>query len=314
MAFLLWIHRRSEEPSVTSKECYWKKSSLSNVGTAKMDLASLVDKPLPQIEARNDQYVKDVVLLFPTAIGGIFDIEQQRNVTPLSIYQLFIKYREISGPILNADDFIQYMVGVMTDSSCIEAEKCTQNQSKNSLWYELKFGRVTASRIHEVCRCKTLSGSLAEGLMGASPALVTEPVIRGQKLESLVLEQIRSMRNIDIKKAGLFLKKNIPIFGASPDGITDTYCIEVKCPTKEKTTQLYVKDDVIQTKFLYQIQLQMYMSNRVKGLFCVASPNFEVNKEVYIYEVQLDRELCEEMIDQATEFWKNCVFKSLCNM
>ncbi|XP_046971058.1 uncharacterized protein LOC124538099 [Vanessa cardui] len=34
IAFLMWIHRRSEEPSCTSIECYWKKSKLSRVGSS----------------------------------------------------------------------------------------------------------------------------------------------------------------------------------------------------------------------------------------------------------------------------------------
>ena len=32
IAFLMWVHRRSEDPSCTSIECYCKKSKLSNVG------------------------------------------------------------------------------------------------------------------------------------------------------------------------------------------------------------------------------------------------------------------------------------------
>ncbi|GBP81669.1 hypothetical protein EVAR_63156_1 [Eumeta japonica] len=31
IAFLMWIHRRSEEPSCTSVECYWMKSKLSGL-------------------------------------------------------------------------------------------------------------------------------------------------------------------------------------------------------------------------------------------------------------------------------------------
>ncbi|KAL4710149.1 hypothetical protein ACJJTC_006446 [Scirpophaga incertulas] len=34
IAFLMWVHRRSEEPSCTSIECYWKKSKLSRVGSS----------------------------------------------------------------------------------------------------------------------------------------------------------------------------------------------------------------------------------------------------------------------------------------
>lgn len=58
----------------------------------------------------------------------------------------------------------------------------------------------------------------------------------------------------------------------------------------------------------------MYLSNRAKGLFCVASPNCEVVKQVSIYEVELDTNLCDEMIDQAFPFWRNCIFKKLCDI
>ena len=29
IAFLMWLHRRSEEPATTAVKCYWKKSTLS---------------------------------------------------------------------------------------------------------------------------------------------------------------------------------------------------------------------------------------------------------------------------------------------
>ncbi|CAB3257902.1 unnamed protein product [Arctia plantaginis] len=34
IAFLAWLHRRSEDPPSTSVECYWKKAKLSTVGTS----------------------------------------------------------------------------------------------------------------------------------------------------------------------------------------------------------------------------------------------------------------------------------------
>lgn len=33
IALLMWIHKRSEEPSCTDIQCYWRKSILSRVGT-----------------------------------------------------------------------------------------------------------------------------------------------------------------------------------------------------------------------------------------------------------------------------------------
>lgn len=35
VAFLMWLHRRTEAPSCTSVECYWKKSNLAKVGSSK---------------------------------------------------------------------------------------------------------------------------------------------------------------------------------------------------------------------------------------------------------------------------------------
>ncbi|RVE41280.1 hypothetical protein evm_014071 [Chilo suppressalis] len=34
IVFLMWVHRRGEEPSCTAVECYWKKSKLSRVGSS----------------------------------------------------------------------------------------------------------------------------------------------------------------------------------------------------------------------------------------------------------------------------------------
>ncbi|KAJ8720818.1 hypothetical protein PYW08_006283 [Mythimna loreyi] len=34
VAFLMWLHRRTEDPSCTSVECYWRKSNLAKVGSS----------------------------------------------------------------------------------------------------------------------------------------------------------------------------------------------------------------------------------------------------------------------------------------
>lgn len=59
-----------------------------------------------------------------------------------------------------------------------------------------------------------------------------------------------------INKAGIFLNPDYPNMGASPDGITEKYCIEVKCPSKEKNLETYVVNGKVRPKFMYQVQLQ----------------------------------------------------------
>ncbi|KAF9793768.1 hypothetical protein SFRURICE_008884 [Spodoptera frugiperda] len=61
IAFLAWVHRRSEEPPSTSIECYWKKSKLSSVGTSLKFIKAKdmcdIPKKQPQPELRNAKTV-----------------------------------------------------------------------------------------------------------------------------------------------------------------------------------------------------------------------------------------------------------------
>lgn len=130
-------------------------------------------------------------------------------------------------------------------------------------------------------------------------------------LEPAVLKVVSKRKKIKIKSCGLLLNKDFPIFGASPDGITPDYVVEVKCPTKDRTVTSYITDGVMKPKFFAQIQLQMLFCKKNKGLFCVASPNFETNSEVTILEVEFDEDFCKKIMDRASEFWEKAIFPQL---
>lgn len=55
---------------------------------------------------------------------------------------------------------------------------------------------------------------------------------RGRDLEKPVLEAIAKRHNIKILQVGLMLDSRLPEMGASPDGLTEEFVIEVKCPMK----------------------------------------------------------------------------------
>ncbi|KAJ8975149.1 hypothetical protein NQ317_012426 [Molorchus minor] len=177
VAFLLWLHRRSE--SVTSAECYWKKSALSKVGTAKMDLQSLLCKDLPLLPPKDYSYVQKVIAEAPQARGGIFETTK----------------RTVQHQHTSVEAFINFLKTTMTDEACKTGERDTREQSKSSLWYEFRFGRITASKIYEAARCKTV-GTLVENIM-----------------ESGVLHEVEKIKGITITRVGLFLDKNYPLFG-----------------------------------------------------------------------------------------------------
>jgi hypothetical protein len=62
-----------------------------------------------------------------------------------------------------------------------------------------------------------------------------------------------------LEKAGLFLSPDLPVFGASPDGIIGCDAVvESKCPSSEKARKTYISDSgEITSNYNAQVQLQM---------------------------------------------------------
>ncbi|KAF6209803.1 hypothetical protein GE061_015553 [Apolygus lucorum] len=113
---------------------------------------------------------------------------------------------------------------------------------------------------------------------------------RGKILEE---EVIRTVSN-NFERYGMFLDGQYPIYGASPDAIDDTRVYKVKCPSNEKTMKEYLSNNrELSKKCMGQIQLQMLLAKKDRGLFCVADPNFEQNKKVTTLE---RRKIKEELM------------------
>lgn len=318
IAFLMWLHRRSEEPAPTSVSCYWKKAVLAQVGTnIKFIKAESIGKPLKKPEIRIPStagFLEETVAM--TRKHNYFSPLLNHNTLPigaksLSIHNLMSKF------IAEADDhspdnFITFCSNILNQENIADASSLTQNQSENPLWYELRYGRITASKLYDASVCKTVSGSLVNQVMGVSKKFTSESMKRGLRLEKLVLKELEKVLVTHIQDCGFTIIKNAAILGASPDGITDDAVIEIKCPMSEKT----VSNDItpngeIHKRYLAQINLQMHATNRRKGVFCIAHPDFEHSKKFTKVLVDYDSEFTEHLMDCAVQFWKNNVFPKL---
>lgn len=311
VAFLLWLHRRSEEPSVTSTVCYWKSSSLARVGKGDLSISALLKKEVPKLEPKDSSFLQEVIDNFCETDGTLFNFFKKPQHENTSIYQILLSYIEANPNNHSPEDFLVYAMSAITDTACEEAEFKTRSQAESHEWFEMRFGRITASVVYEAARCKTISGALTERILGASQPLETEAILRGKRLEPLVLKEVAKQKKLSIRQAGIYLKKERPIFGASPDGITSDYVIEIKCPAKDRSVERYISKGQIMKKFWCQIQMQMLFANKNKGLFCVASPSFEENQEVQIFEVELDKEEIIEVMNMAEIFWKKAIYPVL---
>ena len=213
----------------------------------------------------------------------------------------------------DARDFTIFVSSKMTGPLCAKIERETINQSSASVWYKLRYARITASILHQAAQCKTTEGSLTENIMGATASYENDSMKRGKELEEDVVEQAAKQLKVEKpRKAGLSLYASCPYFGASPDAITDEACFEVKCPSKTSTMKNYKNDDGIPTsKVKAQINLQMYMSGRRKAYLCIVPPDFKVGSEIEIIGLQYDKAYIKELIENAYKFWVNAILNYL---
>lgn len=311
IALLFWLHRRSEEPSVTETICYWRKSELSKVGTSKKfilltDLTASANLDL----SNKDDFLNKVI----SSSNNITDcmllkMHKEVEMETLSLHHLYIAYVEETQSRNNvAEEFLKFCTNKMTVRDCNNAMKYTIEQSKSPLWYELKYGRITASKIYEASRCNTEDGTLVETVFGATKFPETLAMKRGLQLEEDVLRQCEKERNIKFNRCGLVLNPQYPVLGASPDAISKDFVVEIKCPSKEKTVSNYVKDNKVTIKYMSQIQMQMHFCKKNKGVFVVADPNFSQNNNIYVYEIDYDENFCIDLISKSMDFWKKHIF------
>lgn len=175
------------------------------------------------------------------------------------------------------ENFIKFCQNEMTDSRCLLVKDATKAQAESNMWFEMRYGRITASKMHEASQCKTKDGSLVETVFGALKFKETAAIKRGKILTfSKVVSEVKKIK---IEQSGLYLNKEWPMLGASPNGLTNDYVIEIKCPYKEKTMRTYYENGQLGKKYYTQIQAQMHMSARQKGLFRVAHVDFRVLKK-----------------------------------
>ncbi|XP_042910589.2 uncharacterized protein [Parasteatoda tepidariorum] len=162
-----------------------------------------------------------------TAIARYF--RDERRVDKLSLHFLSMDFFNA-----NPDEFLSYCSLMMSDSVCREAKISTAEQVKNPLWFELRHARITASKIHEASHCNILDGSLQESILGARKIKDTKAMARGRVLESSVRKVVEKERNLKFKKCGIKLSPKFPVLGASADGVSEGYVLEIKCSYSEK--------------------------------------------------------------------------------
>lgn len=321
LAFIMWVHRRSEEPAPTEVTSYWKKPVLSTVGTSLKYVSAMNFCKKTSLKSSGEtsnvsDFQKETVrcALAVNAEGHILKYTSEAwddEFAPLSIYKILFKNCRDSTRSIFYEDFLFLVSASMDNLLCNRVEKMTKEQSHMPLWFEMRYGRITASKLHEFANCHTSDGTLVEGIIGAYKIKDNKHMQRGRMLEADVIKCLEKERNCVVNKCGFFIYRKCPIFGASPDGLSGDYVVEVKCPSKQRNLRNYIFDNEVTPKFKAQVHLQMLCAGKKKGLFCVASEDFERTKNVQILEVEYDENFIKNLIDKAKVNYKNFVYPKL---
>ncbi|CAG4963207.1 unnamed protein product [Colias eurytheme] len=309
IALLMWIHRRSEEPSCTEVQCYWKKSRLSRVGTTLKYLSAKdLSKGSPMMSLNATVLEKFLEEGKKRKQDNCEILKYQENFTcneilSVSMHQLVFTYKE------ECCDLFLSKVNLSIDLiNKIEAE--TRAQSKSNLWFELRYGRVTASRAYEVSRCQTNDGTLIASIMGGKIP-DTPAMKRGRDLEIEVRQMVSKKLGKEIYDAGLFISQKHPMLAGSPDGICSGGIVEIKCPISRKTYENYIKNGKPNKKCFAQMQLQMYLSGKNNCYFCIADPEFIINNNIEIICIAYDENFMKSFLERIIKFWKCNIYPLL---
>ncbi|KOB71461.1 Alkaline nuclease [Operophtera brumata] len=131
----MWLHRRTEEPSLTSVKCYWKKSTLSGIGTT---LKFIKAKDFAQNNKvteipNNDDFIDKIVQKIndrsiDCQLSAYF--KDKSEVQKISMHNLICTFIE-GNENLSFETFLNYCLTEMTDERCQLVESATKAQASS---------------------------------------------------------------------------------------------------------------------------------------------------------------------------------------
>lgn len=190
-------------------------------------------------------------------------------------------------------------------------------EQRSPEWYAARLGKVTASRIADIMakiksgpsasRKNYMAELLCERLTGQPSESYQSPAMsRGTELEDEARVAFEEHEFIAVSKCGFFDSPDIPMAGASPDGlIGDDGLVEIKCPnTSTHIDNLLSGIDKIDKKYVYQMQWQMSCTERKYCYFVSYDNRMPEHLRLCIYKVERDEKMIEEIKVEVIQFLK----------
>lgn len=118
--------------------------------------------------------------------------------------------------LITATTFWTFVKKHLTPEIIRHVAESTTSQADSPLWHEIRYCRITASKLYDLAFAKKTDGVLVEQIVGAKKLKDTAAMARGRKLETEVLKLLKNKLKKKIERVGFYIDSNNPIVGASP--------------------------------------------------------------------------------------------------
>jgi len=157
-------------------------------------------------------------------------------------------------------------------------------EQRSPEWFAARLGIPTASNFDRLITSTGKPSASADGYInqlvaervtGASVEVkVTEAMQRGTDLEPEARSLFEFITDLVVTEAPLCLH-DILDAGASPDAfIGDDSLLEIKCPSGHTHVE-YLRDGCLPSKYVAQVQGQLWITGKVKAHFLSYHPDFK---------------------------------------
>lgn len=178
-------------------------------------------------------------------------------------------------------------------------------QQGSEEWLKVRCGLITASNFDKLVtskgelskQYKTLLYKLAgEKVTGQKEESHTsDSMQRGIELEAEAREVYEMIKDCEVQEVGFFLGDG---FGASPDGLVGVDgLLEIKCP-KASTHVSYLDNNNLPTKYIQQVQGQLFVTGRK---YCDFMSYYPALKPL-IVRVERDEEFIKKLETEINKF------------
>lgn len=183
----------------------------------------------------------------------------------------------------------------------------------NSEWFAQRLGKVTASRVADVCaktktgwgasRANYMAQLVVERLTGAAAESYNNAAMQwGIDHEGMAKSAYEFYTDSTVTDVGFIEHPTIAMTGASPDGfVGDEGLVEIKCPNT--TTHLEtLLGSAAPSKYVYQMQWQMSCTGRKWCDFVSFDPRLPAHLQMKTYRIERDDKLIEELTECIISF------------